>query len=193
MANTKDDFNTHPTPYHKKMSGFTPYHAESYGCKAVDECTRLGPRLRPETRMKSRIGIPKGIIPKPRLSRRGTGFTLIEVIFSIFILTIAVGGIFIFLPGILKLSKKALNETYVAQLAQKTMEEIKQQRDSLKPGVYPPLDEAPFSFEEPYAQFRYRMYIEEESPEELLKVAVRVIWQEGPEVKSKDFTTFISK
>lgn len=122
------------------------------------------------------------------------GFTLIEVILSVFILSAVLVGILSFLPALLKLSKKNLEATYVSQLGQRVLEKQKQQERELETGVYPLESSAPCSFEAPYSKFAYRVYVEEdENISGLLKITVRIYWEENSKSRYEDFLTQISR
>ncbi len=120
--------------------------------------------------------------------RKKKGFTLVEVVISLLVLTIGIVGVIALLPVCLRAGKQATDMTQAAFFAQDKLEELK--RDG-----YDALPSVPEEGSCSNSVFSYKVEVGGviDPPGNLKEVKVTISWGEGNKNYEKDFTTLITK
>lgn len=114
------------------------------------------------------------------------GFTLIEVVIALLVLTVGIVGVLTVLPVALKASKRAMNMIQAPFFAQEKLEELKRDGyDALQEITETACSNPKFSYTVDV--------VDEASPPNLRKVTVTISWSEGNQDYDEEFTTLITK
>ncbi|MGQ9523389.1 MAG: type IV pilus modification PilV family protein [Armatimonadota bacterium] len=118
-----------------------------------------------------------------RHMRRPAGFTLLEMLVAMVLLTVGITGTMGALSGILQGARLADDYTTASLLAQSRLTEL-EQVDGLVEGT------AEGDFGEDYPGWRWEQEVIQAESEGLLQVTVTVIWQRGAEERTYTVTTY---
>ncbi len=114
-----------------------------------------------------------------------TGFSLLEVMVTVVVLSFGLLAIIHLFPIGLRASKISQDVTTATFLAQERIEELKSAR-------YMDIDCASGTFEGPYNEFEWEQRVSEEISGWLKKVTVRVFWSRYGRTRNVKLTTFIA-
>lgn len=122
---------------------------------------------------------------KPSRRRAKAGFTLVEMIVAVFILSVAVVAAIEAFTTVTRVNSKGQAFQTSALLAQQRFSEIEQEAASLSGG------DQQGDFVDPYSDFRWQQNVEATDYPQLFKVTLTISWGSGPQPEQRVFTTYI--
>ena len=117
------------------------------------------------------------------------GFSLLEIVLALAIVTIGIVGIMIIFPAGLRARQRAADFTTAATLGhQRLQETMARGHSALEPGLPP--REGSFEY---HPNFWWReTFIQHGPPPALVQVTVEIYWIDGVERREKNFVTFVA-
>ncbi|MDY7034209.1 MAG: prepilin-type N-terminal cleavage/methylation domain-containing protein [Thermodesulfobacteriota bacterium] len=123
---------------------------------------------------------------KKAYDKQNAGFTLLEVMITLAVIAISIVAILRALGMSVDLSYESKNITAATLLAKGKMAEVESEG-------FPEIEEISGDFGDESPNFRWEKSISEIGIEELRKVEIRVLWQEGNNEKKVELVTLISE